>query len=208
MYMNAICIFWWMIGRSRSYCRKTGSRQVNEFTESPNWNMTRNSVPQWMNLKGFDLIMRHFQVPPRRWWRCRQGRIAPTAWGVLTGRMPTVATHLIPFTGADRYNYSFIIGDKHKCGTYQLRPGYAAFLGFITPMMAVSAGQNGTASSITWHCGHDIQTASYTRVKNRLDKHSMDRSTVSDKAVLSAGSDLPHTIYANHPISLLNWSVF
>ena len=32
----------------------------------------------------------------------------------------TVDKHLIPFTGADRYNYNFIISDKPKGGTYQI----------------------------------------------------------------------------------------
>ena len=34
-----------------------------------------------------------------------------------TGRMLTVDKHLIPFTGADRYNYNFIISGKSKDGT-------------------------------------------------------------------------------------------
>ena len=48
---------------------------------------------------------------------------------VLTGHVLTVDKHLIPFTGADRCNYNFIISGKPKGGTYQFRPDYAAFLG-------------------------------------------------------------------------------
>ena len=55
--------------------------------------------------------------------------MVPTAWRTLIGHMLTVDKHLIPFTGADRCNYNFIIRGKPKGGTYQFRPGYAAFLG-------------------------------------------------------------------------------
>ena len=54
----------------------------------------------------------------------------------------TVNKHLIPFTGADRYNYNFIISGKPKGGTYQFWPDCAAFSGSITPTMAVSIEQN------------------------------------------------------------------
>ena len=37
--------------------------------------------------------------------------------------------HLIPFTGADRYNDNFVISGKPKGGTYQFRPDCAAFSG-------------------------------------------------------------------------------
>ena len=57
--------------------------------------------------------------------------------------MLTVDKHLISFTGADRYNYNFIISGKPKGGTYQFRPDCAAFSGSITPMMAMSTGQSG-----------------------------------------------------------------
>ena len=60
---------------------------------------------------------------------CQQGRVVPTAWRALIGHMLTVDKHLIPFTGADRYNYNFIISGKSKGGTYQFRPDCAAFLG-------------------------------------------------------------------------------
>ena len=40
--------------------------------------------------------------------------------GKKTGHMLTVDKHRIPFTGADRCNYSFIISGKPKCGTYQI----------------------------------------------------------------------------------------
>ena len=46
--------------------------------------------------------------------------MVPTAWRALIGHMLTVDKHLIPFTGADRYNYNFIISDKPKGGTYQI----------------------------------------------------------------------------------------
>ena len=62
---------------------------------------------------------------------------------VLTGHMLTVDKHLIPFTGADKCNYNFIISGKPKSGTYQFRPDCAAFLGSTTPTMAISIGQNG-----------------------------------------------------------------
>ena len=54
--------------------------------------------------------------------------MAPTAWRTLIGHMLTVDKHLIPFTGADRHNDSLVISGRPKGGTYQFRPGYAAFL--------------------------------------------------------------------------------
>ena len=69
--------------------------------------------------------------------------MVPTAWRALIGHMRTVDKHLIPFTGADRYNYNFIISSKSKDRTYQFRLDCAAFLGSTTPTMAISAGQNG-----------------------------------------------------------------
>ena len=51
--------------------------------------------------------------------------MAPTARRTLTGRMLTVDKHLIPFTGADRYNYNFIISGKSKDGTSRFET-YAA----------------------------------------------------------------------------------
>ena len=51
--------------------------------------------------------------------------MAPTARMALTGRMLTVDKHLIPFTGADRYNYNFIISGKSKDGTSRFET-YAA----------------------------------------------------------------------------------
>ena len=70
--------------------------------------------------------------------------MVPAAWRALIGHMLTVDKHLIPFTGADRYNYNFIISGKPKGGTYQIRTDYAAFLGSTTSTMAISTGQNGT----------------------------------------------------------------
>ena len=46
--------------------------------------------------------------------------MAPTAWSALIGYMLTVGKHLIPFTGADRYNDNFVISGKPKGGTYQI----------------------------------------------------------------------------------------
>ena len=69
--------------------------------------------------------------------------MVPTAWRALIGHMLTVDKHLIPFTGADRHNDNFVISSRPKGGTDQFRPDRAAFSGSITPMMAVSAGQNG-----------------------------------------------------------------
>ena len=43
--------------------------------------------------------------------------------------MLAIDKHLIPFTGADRYNDNFVISGKPKGGTYQFRPDCAAFLG-------------------------------------------------------------------------------
>ena len=57
--------------------------------------------------------------------------------------MPSIYKHLIPFTGADRYNYNFVISGRPKGGTYQFRPDCAVFLDSTTSVMAVSAGQNG-----------------------------------------------------------------
>ena len=39
----------------------------------------------------------------------------------------TVDKHLIPLTGADRHNDSFVISGRPKGGTYQFRPDCAAF---------------------------------------------------------------------------------
>ena len=52
-----------------------------------------------------------------------------TAWRVRIGHVLTVDKHLIPFTGADRYNDSFVISGRPKDGTYQFWPDYAAFSG-------------------------------------------------------------------------------
>ena len=62
----------------------------------------------------FDLFMQHFQVPSRQRWRCQQVRVVPTAWRALIGHMLTVDKHLIPFTGADRYNDNFVISDRRR----------------------------------------------------------------------------------------------
>ena len=56
--------------------------------------------------------------------------MVPTAWRALIDHILTVDKHLIPFTGADRCNYNFIISGKLKGGIYQFRPDCAAFLGF------------------------------------------------------------------------------
>ena len=40
--------------------------------------------------------------------------MAPTAWRTPIFHMLTVDKHLIPLTGADRYNYNFIISGKPK----------------------------------------------------------------------------------------------
>ena len=48
-----------------------------------------------------------------------------TAWRAQIYRMLTGNKHLIPFTGADRYNYNFIISGKSKDGTPQFET-YAA----------------------------------------------------------------------------------
>ena len=40
-----------------------------------------------------------------------------TAWMAWICRMLTIDKHLIPFTGADRYNDNFVISDKSKGGT-------------------------------------------------------------------------------------------
>ena len=49
--------------------------------------------------------------------------------------MPVIYKHLIPFTGADRYNYNFIISGKSKGGTYQFWPDCAAFSGSTRSIM-------------------------------------------------------------------------
>ena len=59
-----------------------------------------------------------------------------TAWRALIGHMLTVDKHLIPLTGADRYNDNFVISDKSKGGTYQIRPDCAAFLGSMRMFFA------------------------------------------------------------------------
>ena len=41
----------------------------------------------------------------------------PTAWRALIGHMLAIDKHLIPFTGADRYNDNFVISGKSKGGT-------------------------------------------------------------------------------------------
>ena len=46
--------------------------------------------------------------------------MVPTAWRALIGRMLAIDKHLIPFTGADRYNDNFVISGKPKGGTYQI----------------------------------------------------------------------------------------
>ena len=48
-----------------------------------------------------------------------------TAWRAWICRMLTVDKHLIPFTGADRYNYNFIISSKPMGGTFRFET-YAA----------------------------------------------------------------------------------
>ena len=48
------------------------------------------------------------------------GQSGADCLGALIGRMLTVDKHLIPLTGAGRYNYNFIISDKPKGGTYQI----------------------------------------------------------------------------------------
>ena len=63
--------------------------------------------------------------------------------GPLIGHMLTVDKRLISLTGADRHNDIFVISGRPNGGTDQFRPDRAAFSGSITPMMAVSAGQNG-----------------------------------------------------------------
>ena len=73
--------------------------------------------------------MRYFQVLPRQWWQCQQDRMAPTAWRAPIGCMLATDKHLIPFTGADRYNDNFVISGKPKGGTYQFRLDCAIFLG-------------------------------------------------------------------------------
>ena len=63
-----------------------------------------------------------------------------TGWcrllGGLIGHMLTVDKHLIPFTGADRCNYNFIISGKPKGGTYQFWPDCATFLGSTRMLFA------------------------------------------------------------------------
>ena len=51
--------------------------------------------------------------------------MASTAWMAQICRMLTVDKHLIPFTGADRYNYNFIISSKSRGGTSRFET-YAA----------------------------------------------------------------------------------
>ena len=54
--------------------------------------------------------------------------------------MLTVDNHLIPFTGADKCNYNFIISGKPKSGTYQFRFDCEIFLGSTTSVTVMSVG--------------------------------------------------------------------
>ena len=56
--------------------------------------------------------------------------MAPTIWKALTDRMLAVDKHLIPFTGADRHNYNFIISGRPKGETSRFE--------MYTTMQAVS----------------------------------------------------------------------
>ena len=67
--------------------------------------------------------------------------MVPTVWRALIDHILTVDKHLIPFTGADRYNDNFVISGRLKGGTYQFWPDCAAFSGSTTPTMAMSTTQ-------------------------------------------------------------------